>query len=482
MDPIAQKSSIATTPVSAPVVRLVFRVADVGVVILAGFISFCLYVDGGLDSFDGTYAMGIGLAALLSVNIFPLFGFYDERYWRNWFRQLARPLFAWMVVMALLIVAAFVAKLSSNFSRGWTILWFVLASGGFVIVRLVLRALLARWAELGRLTKTIAIVGATPIALRLIDHLNRLPANEISLLGIYDDRPDAGATVAGAAVPFLGSVDALLRDARASRIDQVVVALPWSEESEIVAILKRLWALPLDIRLAPDLVGFRLAHCSFGNIGNVPVINVFDRPLADEKMLLKRAEDYAVASAMLLLLAPVMLLIALAVKLTSRGPVLFRQHRFGFNNQRINVYKFRTMYVDYQEAPGVLNQATRLDPRVTPLGRFLRRTSLDELPQLLNVLNGTMSLVGPRPHAIGTRAADVLFEDAVAEYAARHRVKPGLTGWAQVNGWRGETDTLEKIQRRVEHDLFYIENWSLRLDIKILLLTLGEVLRRRNAW
>jgi Undecaprenyl-phosphate glucose phosphotransferase len=315
--------------------------------------------------------------------------------------------------------------------------------------------------------------------LRLIENLRHIPTDEIELVGIYDD---AGDNADIKDVPYRGTVETLLNDARQMRIDQIVVAQSWSDEAQVIATLKRLWALPVDIRLAPDMVGFRLAHCSFGTIGNVPVINVFDRPLADEKMLLKRLEDYAVASAMLLVLSPFMLLIALAVKLTSRGPVLFRQPRFGFNNQRINVFKFRTMYVDYQEAPGVLNQARRADPRVTPIGRFLRRTSLDELPQLFNVLNGTMSLVGPRPHADGTRAADVLFEDAVAEYAARHRVKPGLTGWAQVNGWRGETDTLEKIQRRVEHDLFYIENWSLRLDMKILLLTLGEVVRRRNAW
>jgi len=384
-----------------------------------------------------------------------------------------------MLVLALLIVAAFVTKTSSEFSRGWAILWFALGCVGLLWVRLALRILLARWAGLGRLAKTIAIVGANPIAARLIENLRHMPADELELVGIYDD--NVQATDIGD-IPYRGTVEALLSDARQMRIDQVVVALPWSEETEVIATLKRLWTLPVDIRLAPDMVGFRLAHCSFGTIGNVPVINVFDRPLADEKMLLKRLEDYAVASIMLLMLSPFMLLIALAVKLTSRGPMLFSQPRYGFNNQQINVYKFRTMYTDYVEAPGVLNQATRGDPRVTPIGRFLRRTSLDELPQLFNVLNGTMSLVGPRPHADGTRAADVLFEDAVAEYAARHRVKPGLTGWAQVNGWRGETDTLEKIQRRVEHDLFYIENWSLRLDMKILLLTLGEVVRRRNAW
>ncbi len=471
----------AVTPVSAPVVRIGVRIADVVVVVVSALISFVFYVDDGFANFDGAYGLGIGLAALLTANIFPAFGFYDERHWRNWFRQLARPLLAWMLVLALLIVAAFVAKSSTQFSRGWVILWFGLGCVGLLWVRVTLRVLLARWGELGRLTKTIAIVGTNAVAERLIEHLRRMPSDEIELIGVYDDAADDQQGAIGD-VPYRGSVDALLADARNMRVDQVVVALPWSDETEIISILKKLWTLPVDIRLAPDMVGFRLAHCSFGTIGNVPVINVFDRPLADEKMLLKRAEDYAVATAMLAVLSPVMLLVALTVKLTSRGPVLFRQTRYGFNNRMIKIYKFRTMYTEHEEEPGVLNQATRQDPRVTPIGRFLRRTSLDELPQLFNVLSGTMSLVGPRPHADGTRAADVLFEDAVAEYAARHRVKPGLTGWAQVNGWRGETDTLEKIQRRVEHDLFYIENWSLRLDMKILLLTLGEVMRRRNAW
>ncbi len=479
MNAYGSKPARRQTPVSAPVVRIYVRLADIAVVALSALLSFAVYVDGGFENFDGSYGLAIVVATLLTANIFPLLGFYDERHWRNWLRQLARPLLAWMLVLALLIVAAFITKNSSQFSRGWVILWFGLGCVGLLWVRLALRIMLARWAGLGRLTKTIAIVGANPIAVRLVENLRLMPSDEMELVGIYDD---AGDMAGIQDVPYRGTVETLLSDARQMRIDQVVVALPWSEEAEIIATLKRLWALPFDIRLAPDLVGFRLAHCSFGTIGNVPVINVFDRPLADEKMLLKRLEDYAVASAMLLVLSPAMLIIAALVKLTSRGPVLFRQPRYGFNNQRINVYKFRTMYTDYVEALGVLSQATRKDPRVTAIGRFLRRTSLDELPQLFNVLNGTMSLVGPRPHADGTRAADVLFEDAVAEYAARHRVKPGLTGWAQVNGWRGETDTLEKIQRRVEHDLFYIENWSLRLDIKILLLTLGEIVRRRNAW
>lgn len=466
-------------PVSPTLVRTGFRLADVVATILAAIAAYEIYLTDSIVEADGLYAIGIVLAALLTANIFPLFGLYEERHWRNWFRQISRPLIAWTVVAALLIVAAFVAKVSTYFSRGWVIVWFVAGYAGLLLVRVALRALLTRWSELGRLSRSVAIVGAGPVGKRLIEHLGRKGDREIVLVGVYDDQPPAALDVAG--VAYCGTVASLLADARRQRIDQIVVAMPWSNESEIIAVFKALWALPVDIRLAPDMIGYQLTHCAFGSLGDVPVLNVFDRPLSDEKMVLKRVEDFGLASLMLVALSPLMLLIAAAIKLTSPGPALFRQPRFGFNNQLIEVYKFRTMRV-HETPPDGIVQAQQGDPRVTPLGAFLRRTSLDELPQLFNVLNGSMSLVGPRPHANGTRAANVPFEEAVAEYAARHRVKPGLTGWAQVNGWRGETDTIEKIQRRVEHDLFYIENWSLRFDLKILFLTLGEVLRRRNAW
>lgn len=467
-------------PVSPVLVKSGFRIADIVVTVLAAYAAYEIYLVDPIVAADGKYAIGVVLAALLTANVFPLFGLYEERHWRNWFRQMARPLLAWTIVAALLIVAAFVTKVSAYFSRGWVIVWFIGGYIGFLAVRLALRAMLSRWSELGRLSKSVAVVGAGPVGQRLIEHLRRVPDREIVLVGVYDDTPPVdGQAVAG--LDYRGTVQTLLADARRQHIDQIVVALPWSNEAEIIAIFRALWALPVDIRLAPDMIGYRLTHCAFGTLGDVPVLNVFDRPLSDEKMLLKRLEDFGIASLMLLAFAPLMALIALAIKLTSRGPVLFRQPRFGFNNQQIVIYKFRTMYEHHAPA-GELVQAQAKDPRVTPLGAFLRRTSLDELPQLFNVLTGSMSLVGPRPHANGTRAANVPFEEAVAEYAARHRVKPGLTGWAQVNGWRGETDTLEKIQRRVEHDLFYIENWSLRLDFKILFLTIGEVLRRRNAW
>ena len=195
------------------------------------------------------------------------------------------------------------------------------------------------------------------------------------------------------------------------------------------------------------------------------LLQVFSRPLADWRLVMKDIEDRGLALLLLILFGPLLLLISVLIKLDSRGPVFFRQARYGFNHQLINVLKFRTMYTHLEDRAAA-QLATRNDPRVTRIGRFLRRSSLDELPQLINVLRGDMSIVGPRPHALSARAADRLYEEVVEEYAARHRVKPGITGWAQVNGWRGETDTYDKIKKRVEYDLYYIENWSLVLDIK----------------
>ncbi|MDP1825551.1 MAG: exopolysaccharide biosynthesis polyprenyl glycosylphosphotransferase, partial [Archangium sp.] len=315
----------------------------------------------------------------------------------------------------------------------------------------------------------------------LIEALQAQKDSDLDIRGVFDDRSDERSAPMIAGKPKLGTVDDLVEFARRTRIDLLLVSLPISAEARVLQMLRKLWVLPVDLRLAAHMSRLRFRPRAYSYIGNVPVLDVFDRPIADWDIVIKAIFDRVLGMLMLIAFAPLMALVALAVKLDSRGPVFFKQKRHGFNNQLIEVFKFRTMRV-HHPAPGELVQARPGDTRLTPIGGFLRSASLDELPQLLNVLNGSMSLVGPRPHANGTRAANVLFEEAVAEYAARHRVKPGLTGWAQVNGWRGETDTLEKIQRRVEHDLFYIEHWSLRFDIKILFMTAAEVLRRRNAW
>ena len=213
----------------------------------------------------------------------------------------------------------------------------------------------------------------------------------------------------------------------------------------------------------------------------LPMIGVLDTPMTDWSAIAKRVFDFCVSGALLLFLAPLLVTIMIGVKLDSRGPVFFRQRRYGFNNELIEVWKFRTMKADQQDV-NAERLATYNDPRVTRFGSLLRKTSLDELPQLYNVFNGSMSLVGPRPHALKAKAGKALYQDVVIQYAKRHRVKPGITGWAQVNGWRGETDTEEKIIKRVEHDLYYIDNWSIWLDIRILLRTVGVVFSRENAY
>jgi exopolysaccharide biosynthesis polyprenyl glycosylphosphotransferase len=240
--------------------------------------------------------------------------------------------------------------------------------------------------------------------------------------------------------------------------------------------------LPIDIRLSAHMAKLRLRPRAYSYIGSVPVLDLFDKPIADWDLVMKWIFDKVVGVSMLILLSPLLLVTALAVKLDSRGPVLFRQKRFGFNNDLVEVFKFRSMYVD-QLDQGATKLVTKGDPRVTRVGRLIRKTSLDELPQLLNVVfYGNLSLVGPRPHALQAKAADRLYDQVVDGYFARHRVKPGITGWAQIHGWRGETDTQEKIQKRVEHDLYYIENWSLLLDLWIILKTPLSLLANKNAY
>jgi len=268
---------------------------------------------------------------------------------------------------------------------------------------------------------------------------------------------------------------------RSTRLDLVIVSLPLTAEDRLTRVVKTLSVLPVDIKMPARASALRFSPRTYSHVGSVAMIDLYDKPIADWGRISKWLFDKVIATIAIILLAPVMAAVALAVKLDSKGPALFRQKRYGFNNELIEVLKFRSMYTDRCDA-----QATRLvtkeDPRVTRVGRFIRKTSLDELPQLVNVLKGELSLVGPRPHAVKAKAADRLYDEVVEGYFARHKVKPGITGWAQVNGWRGETDTPEKIQKRVEHDIYYIENWSLMLDVYILFKTPFALLKTENAY
>ena len=286
-----------------------------------------------------------------------------------------------------------------------------------------------------------------------------------------------------AGLPKLGTVDDLLVFARRTRIDLIIFTIPVTAEARIVEMLTKLSVLPVDIRLSAHTNRLQFRPRAYSYIGAVPVIPMQDKPIADWDVVVKAAFDRTVGALMLLALSPLMIATAVAIKLDSKGPVLFRQKRYGFNNELIGVFKFRSMYTDKTDHTAS-KLVTKDDPRVTRVGRIIRKTSIDELPQLFNVVfAGDLSLVGPRPHAVHAKAAERRYDEAVDGYFARHRVKPGITGWAQINGWRGETDTRQKLEKRVEHDLYYIENWSVLLDMYILVKTpLSLLSKSENAY
>ena len=456
------------------------RLSDALVVILAALVA---YITRFQDFDDlGTFqVLGCVVAVLLTINIFQLAGLYDFNKLTDLYAQSTRLLGAWVLVMIGLLALGFLAKTPLvAASRLWVGLWFVYGFVGLVAIRALLRHQILRWQQMGRLARNVAIVGTGPHGRRLIEHMaaNRSQAERI--VGVFTDLGhDAESASAVGGYPVLGGVSDLVEAARQSRIDQVIIALPCSAEQRILDLMKTLRSLPIDVRLCPDMIGFHLTDRAVSHVGGVPMLHVFEKPLAGWGLILKGFEDRMLAGLILLLISPLLLLIALAIKLDSRGPVLFRQKRYGFNNEVIEVLKFRSMYTDRCSKENHVPQATKHDPRVTSVGRFIRRTSLDELPQFINVLTGNMSIVGPRPHAV---AHNEQYAGVIDQYLARHRVKPGITGWAQVNGLRGETETLEKMEQRVRYDLYYIDNWSLLFDLRIIFRTLFVGFSDPNAY
>jgi len=409
-------------------------------------------------------------------------GLYSIQAFRSFFRVGFKLLTSWAFVFLLAFAAIFLTKLGDQFSRVWLVSWFVTGALGLTVTRLCVGVAIAQLTRAGRFDRRTAIVGGGEAAQSMIRALDAQNDTGIRIVGVFDDRGDDRSDDVVAGYPRLGTVDDLVEYARRTQLDLVIFTVPIAAETRILQMLSKLWVLPIDIRLAAHASRLRLRPRSYSYIGNVPVLDVFDRPIADWDLVLKSIFDRTVGSILLLALAPVMIATAIAVKLDSRGPVLFRQKRYGFNNELIEVYKFRSMHADQADAAAA-KLATRDDPRVTRVGRFIRKTSIDELPQLFNVVfAGNLSLVGPRPHAMQAKAADKLYDKVVDGYFARHRVKPGITGWAQINGWRGETDTREKIQRRVEHDLYYIENWSVFFDLQILAMTPLALVKTENAY
>jgi Undecaprenyl-phosphate glucose phosphotransferase len=364
----------------------------------------------------------------------------------------------------------------------WLALWAMGAVAGIVGVRVCLSASIASWRAEGRLKEAVAIFGTGDLAERLLARLQASPRDAVELVGVFDDRARRRIASPGLRSLSLGTADDLIALSRHRDIDRVVVALPHAAEERVTQVLNKLRQMPVEISLAPDLVGFNVRCREDEGLAGLPLIEVYGRPLTFGQVLLKSAIDKTLAALVLLAGAPVLLALAAAIKLDSRGPVLFRQNRYGFGDRVIGVYKFRTMCAEASDHNGVVCHQGPNDPRVTRVGHFLRRWSLDELPQLINVLRGEMSLVGPRPHAISMQVEDRANHDIVPDYALRHHMKPGITGWAQVNGYHGPVATEEALRARVRYDLEYINNWSLWFDLQILARTVTTVLGQRHAF
>jgi Undecaprenyl-phosphate glucose phosphotransferase len=380
---------------------------------------------------------------------------------------------------ASMIVCLFLTRDETLVFRQWPFLWLFSSALLLAATRFYLSRLLHRLSDSGRLARRVAVIGAGDFSREFIERLHSEP-NSYTVVGLYDDRLSRIPAEQGG-IRVRGSVADLLERSRQEQIDLIVIALPLNAMDRISMILDQIGSAVADLCLTTDFVGFRYKSSQISSVGANPVVLMEERPLKDWRAARKSVFDIVVGSIMLVILAPLLALIALAIRLDSPGPVLFRQPRLGFNNRLFTCYKFRSMHHGMTDLLGD-RQATRGDARVTRLGKWLRALSLDELPQLLNVLKGDMSLVGPRPHPPNTKAEDKLFTDVVAKYAFRHRVKPGITGWAQVNGWRGETRTLDQIENRVACDLAYIENWSIWFDLRIMVLTITREIFSHHAF
>jgi Undecaprenyl-phosphate glucose phosphotransferase len=372
----------------------------------------------------------------------------------------------WVAVVLLLIAIIYLSKLSDEFSRGWILLWTASGWLGLMGTRALTWRALRKLQAHGRLVIRVAVVGDPAAAVGCAERLQVDGKDDVRVVGVFDTAP-------AAQVPGRRNVGELIRLAAHMCIDEIVVVAPCKDLVERGLPLNELSTLAVDTNLYLDFG-------TTARAGYAPpiLVSIWKRPLAGLPAVFKRWTDIFVSGILLVLILPLIGLISVLIKLDSSGPILFRQLRFGFNKRPFTLYKFRSMEWEASQDPSV-PQARRNDSRVTRVGRFLRRTSLDELPQLINVLKGDMSLVGPRPHAV---VHDEKYAARIDGYLARHRIKPGITGWAQVNGLRGETDTVEKMERRLEYDLYYINNWSPLLDLLILCRTLAVVLGHRNAY
>jgi Undecaprenyl-phosphate glucose phosphotransferase len=464
--------------VSRPKLLLVVAMADGLLVMLSGLAAEMLLVPGGGEVVPSLTCQA--MVALIAIAMLRRNWSYTVSALRSRSGQMIKVLSSILPVFVALAGLSFIAGASSLTARQ-LVLWMALAIPALSLVRLLMAGVVEELAAAGLLTRRTVIAGGGKESEELIGVLTRDAGAHLEILGVFDDRQGEREGGRPDGMTRLGTFEELTAFCQKEGVDLVLVTVPPRAEERLLEILRKLFVLQVDIRVSAFGSKLRLNSSSYSYIGKVPMLAVMDKPLSDWDRVLKNIEDRVLGALILLAAAPVMMLMALAVRLDSKGPILFKQRRYGFNNELIEVFKFRSMYVDRADATAS-RLVTRDDPRVTPVGRLIRKTSLDELPQLFNVLLGQMSLVGPRPHATQAKAGADLYEDVVQGYFARHRVKPGVTGWAQINGWRGETDTSEKIQRRVEYDLYYIDHWSVLFDLYIIAVTPFALISGKNAY
>jgi len=442
------------------------------VAIVTSLFACTLFYD---EPFAGHYmVLGI-LVFLISTQVFD-----DVDVFRSWHGFLPtaedrKILFDWVMVIGILLFLAFATKLSAHFPRKVMMTWFMVTPVVLVVSHALARFVVHQLAVRAQDARSMVIVGANPLGFKLAQRVLDDPYYNVEVKGFFDDRNSTRLELNNG--PLLGSISELPGWVRTNSVATIYITLPMVAQPRIMKMLEELGDTTASVYFVPDIFAFDLIQARFDELEGIPVVAICESPFAGFNSVLKRVSDIVFGIIALLLLWPVMLAIAIGIKMTSPGPILFKQRRYGLDGAEIMVYKFRSMKV--LEDGASVRQATRDDDRITPFGAFLRRCSLDELPQFLNVLQGTMSIVGPRPHAV---AHNEQYRKLIKRYMLRHKVKPGITGWAQINGYRGETETVEKMQSRVAYDLDYMRNWSVSLDVWIMLRTVTVVFKDRNAY
>ncbi|CAN5573286.1 undecaprenyl-phosphate glucose phosphotransferase [soil metagenome] len=440
------------------------RLIDAVVMAASGAIAYAIYA--GNVEFSSYYETAFLVSAILTLIVFPLFDHYRSWRGRRWFEQLRATVGSVIMVMAVLVVSSALLKTTAWYSRFWFAIWTVLSIATLFTVKRLMVIGLREMRGRGWNKKNIVIFGAGELGQMVAERLNDAEWAGFNIVTFLDDSPETD-NINGVPVRLTTAVD-LEKFVTENLISELWFALPLKAEERVRELLFALRHSTVQIRFVPNIFSFKLllGH-SISDVAGIPVVDINSSPISGMNRIMKDVEDRILGGIILILISPIMAAVAIAIRLESKGPVLFKQERHGWDGKVIKVYKFRSMRV--MESKGEFKQATKNDPRVTKVGAFIRRTSLDELPQFFNVLQGRMSIVGPRPHPVSMNDE---YKDKVEFYFQRHKVKPGITGWAQINGCRGETDTLDKMERRIRYDLQYIQNWSIGFDLKIIFLTI----------